>query len=224
MDINLILFILKQDLISNLDSKCHYIKTNGDFLKEKVLTNIFIDCENFKFQVSIVYNRAKFLWIGSSDEYKDESIYFGDTPRALTNFELATIVDQNEILFKIPSDIKKILFDYGHSKFLECNSELAEMNLQKIGDTYKQNEKMNKMIENTTEHVIETLENFEKHYWLAGGTLLGWYRDCGIIPHTKDFDIAIWSHEYDSQIEKHFFGNKIVRVIISLGMVSIYLF
>ena len=83
---------------------------------------------------------------------------------------------------------------------------------------------MNKMIENTTEHVIESLEKFEKHYWLAGGTLLGWYRDCGVIPHTKDVDIAIWFHEYDSQIEKHFLGNKIVRVIISLGMVSIYLF
>jgi phosphorylcholine metabolism protein LicD len=34
-------------------------------------------------------------------------------------------------------------------------------------------------------HISKTLEGLYKRYWLAGGTLLGWYRDCGIIPHTQ---------------------------------------
>ena len=46
------------------------------------------------------------------------------------------------------------------------------------------------------------------------------YRDCGIIPFTQDVDIAIWAHEYENKIKKHFLGNKIVRVWGTLGLVN----
>ena len=87
-----------------------------------------------------------------------------------------------------------------------------------MGANYTQNSKRNKMISGVITHLSESLESFYKHYWLAGGTLLGWYRDCGIIPHTQDVDVAIWAHEYDDRIKKHFLGNKIVRVWGTLGL------
>jgi hypothetical protein len=146
---------------------------SGNYFNEKILTNLYIDCKFLTFQISIVYDRGNFLWIGKDDYKNEENKYFGDTPRALSSFKLATIVDENQILFNLPSDIKKLLFDYNHSKFLECNTNLAKKNLEKIGKKYNQNEKKNKMISVVTEHLSETLEKFEKHYWLAGGTLLG---------------------------------------------------
>jgi hypothetical protein len=48
----------------------------------------------------------------------------------------------------------------------------------------------------------------------------GWYRDCGVIPHTQDVDFAVWADEYDTRIKKAFLGNKIVRVWGTLGLVN----
>lgn len=31
-------------------------------------------------------------------------------------------------------------------------------------------------------------------FWLACGTLLGWYRQCDLIPYTSDVDFATWSY------------------------------
>jgi len=146
---------------------------SGNYFKEKVLTNLYIECKMLTFQISIVYERGDFLWIGS-DDYKNEARkYFGDTPRALNSIKLATIVDENGQNFNVPSDIKKFLFDYNHSRFLECNTQLAKKNIEKLGKKYAQNENKNKMVTKVTEHMSGTLENFYKHYWLAGGTLLG---------------------------------------------------
>ena len=72
----------------------------------------------------------------------------------------------------VPSNIDKFLFDYGHSKFVECNKKLAKENLKLLGSEYKQDNKKNQMIAPVIEHITRTLESLGKHYWLAGGALL----------------------------------------------------
>lgn len=69
----------------------------------------------------------------------------------------------------IPADLDKFFFDYGHSRFIECNKQLARYNLKSIGSKYRQNEKKNKMIAPVIQHITQTLESMGKHYWLAGG-------------------------------------------------------
>ncbi len=130
------------------------------------------------------------------------------------------MVDDDSVEFFIPANLDKFLFEYDHSTFLECNRQLAKSNFEKYGKNYTQNESRNKMISPVMQHISRKLESLGKHYWLAGGTLLGWYRDCGIIPHTQDVDMAVWAHEYDNRIKRHFLGNKLVRLWGSLGLVS----
>jgi fukutin len=119
--------------------------------------------------------------------------------------------------FFVPSNIDKFIFDYKNSKFLECNQLLVKQN---YNHKYVQNETINKIISPVIEHITQTLEGLEKHYWLAGGTLLGWYRDCGVIPHTQDVDIAILRSEYENSIKKHFLTNKIIKIYSTLGKVQ----
>lgn len=130
------------------------------------------------------------------------------------------MIDNRSNHFILPSDIDKFLFEYDHSIFLECNRDLVKKNIQKLGSKHQQDIKKNKIVAPVIEHISKSLESFRKHYWLAGGTLLGWYRDCGIIPFTQDVDIAIWAHEYDDRIKKHFLGNKIVRIWGTLGLLN----
>ena len=149
--------------------------------------------------------------------------HFGDVPRAISRFYLATIVDDYFNKFKVTQNVKKLLFDYKNSVFIECNQTLARRNLVVNGSSYKQDLKKNALIASKLEYVTNKLENMYRNYWLAGGTLLGWYRDCGIISHTKDVDLALWSHEYDEKIFKFFLGNSIMNIWLVLGFVRCFI-
>ena len=48
----------------------------------------------------------------------------------------------------------------------------------------------------------------------------GWYRECGIIPHTTDIDLNLFAREYNSYISKYFQGHKDMPLVMSLGEVS----
>ena len=41
-------------------------------------------------------------------------------------------------------------------------------------------------------------------FWLSSGTCLGWYRQCGFIPHSKDVDIGIWIKHYKPELVQAF--------------------
>ena len=168
-------------------------------------------------QILAVHQRGDFFWI-NSDSFEAKK-HFGDTPRALNRFELTTVIDKQLNKFKLTKNIQKLLFDYKSSRFLECNQNLAHRQLIVDNTTYEQNDKKNTAIATILGYVTGRLVSVYKHYWLAGGTLLGWYRDCGIISHTKDVDLAIWSHEYDDKINRMFIGNSVVNTWLALGTV-----
>jgi hypothetical protein len=74
---------------------------------------------------------------------------------------------------KIPENLKKFFYDYNHSKFLECNSEMAKMSFLLSNGTYRQNESQNKKIKPCFVNIAQELENMFVPYWLSSGTLLG---------------------------------------------------
>ena len=64
---------------------------------------------------------------------------------------------------------------------------------------------------------MRELERLGKHYWLFGGTLLGWYRDCGIIPHTTDMDVAVRASQLDSPLVDAFRGKPKLPLTTAFG-------
>ena len=34
-------------------------------------------------------------------------------------------------------------------------------------------------------------------FWINSGTLLGWLRECGFIPHSHDVDIGVYADDFD---------------------------
>ena len=134
-------------------------------------------CGHFFIQIVILYDRGDFIWI-NEDSFKLDGKIFGDVARAINRFEIVEFEDQDSNSFNIPADIKKYLFEYDHSAFLECDLNLAG----RIKKEQKQDVKKNEEIEQSIDFITKKMESFNVHYWLGGGTLLGWYRDCGIIP------------------------------------------
>ena len=142
------------------------------------MSSVYVRCGRFFIQIVILYDRGDFIWI-NKDSFKLDGKIFGDVARAINRFEIEEIMDQDSNSFNIPADIKKYLFEYDHSAFLECNVDLA---YKILSFTYKQNKQKNEEIEKSINFITKKLESFNVNYWLGGGTLLGWYRDCGIIP------------------------------------------
>lgn len=56
--------------------------------------------------------------------------------------------------------------------------------------------------------------------FLNGGTLLGWYRECSVIPHTLDMDISVFAEDFNlnfvEQMEQNLSDFRIKR---KFGMV-----
>jgi hypothetical protein len=140
-------------------------------VEEKILlTGFYIECERLTVQIAILYDRATFLWL-PEDDYQAER-QFCDTARAFRRFELSTLVDdQSDVRVLVPSNIKFFLFEYDHSKFLECNKALSK-NIS-IDKGYKIDVKRDAIIAKGLVYLASYLESIYKHYWLASGTLLG---------------------------------------------------
>ena len=141
------------------------------------MSSVYVRCGRFFIQIVIFYDRGDFIWI-NKDSLKFDGKIFGDVARAINKFKIEEIEDQDSNSFNIPADIKKYLFEYDHSAYLECDLNLAD----RIKKEQKQDVKKNEEIELSIDFITKKLESFNAHYWLGGGTLLGWYRDCGIIP------------------------------------------
>lgn len=53
-----------------------------------------------------------------------------------------------------------------------------------------------------------------------GTALLGWYRECAIIPHTTDTDMAFLISEWKPEIEKVLLDDKVLTLHWILGKVG----
>ncbi len=73
----------------------------------------------------------------------------------------------------VPSKLDQFLFDYKHSKFIECNKIYAQEALNRMGPSYKIDEENNLKVKNGLKYIKSVLEGYKKTYWLAAGTLLG---------------------------------------------------
>ncbi|UJR10626.1 hypothetical protein I4U23_014823 [Adineta vaga] len=125
---------------------------------------------------------------------------------------------RREFLFTFPQNISHFLWLYNTSEFLQCNQTLA--NEMKMKYHLYQNISQLNLTILPMKTISNALTKFEKHYWLAGGTLLGWYRHCGLIPYTQDVDFGLFAEEYDESIRRYFLGNPIVYLWGTLGLVN----
>jgi hypothetical protein len=129
-----------------------------------------------------------------------------------SRFDLSEIQDQKRFLFRVPTDLDQFMYDYDHSKFVECDCDLAR------NATNKQDYGKNSKAMSLLAYVVDYLHSIQKHFFLFGGSLIGWYRECGIIPFTSDLDIGMLAIEYESKIKQHFKKNQKALLVLVFGM------
>ncbi|ESP05152.1 hypothetical protein LOTGIDRAFT_227834 [Lottia gigantea] len=127
-----------------------------------------------------------------------EKLHFGRVPFSFNSINTTRGILGNTTLL-VPENGDKFLKDYNELEFIECNYTRAEKYYREY-----------KMPREPTDWVLKALEMLEKTgealdklgipFTLGEGTLLGWYRQCGIISHTSDLDILVFREDYSDDI------------------------
>ena len=186
--------------------------------RNNYLTMFLLKYRGYEIAIHVFYKRGTFLWIGSLAVFNSKIRWFNDVPRGIQMLTLTTIYDSmfNEI--KVMENIEKFMFDYEHSKFIECNNEMAKnITLMETGK-YEQNKELNSKVFPCMIELVESIESLYKRYWLTSGALLGWYRQCGVIAHTTNMDFIMPIEDYDEDLKDNFrFLNKNLYFWLQLG-------
>ncbi|EFP11485.1 hypothetical protein CRE_19312 [Caenorhabditis remanei] len=114
---------------------------------------------------------------------------------------------------EVPEDSKRFAGFWRRSKFQECLA--LDMNRK---DTDEPPVLPAQFSTNTLSLLRDELIDMGMYPYLNGGTLLGWYRECTVIPHTKDMDLAVFKENYNPEYaEKILRGETNFKLIRKLG-------
>uniref|UniRef100_A0A671L6N8 Ribitol-5-phosphate transferase n=1 Tax=Sinocyclocheilus anshuiensis TaxID=1608454 RepID=A0A671L6N8_9TELE len=158
--------------------------------------------------VVVLYERSgKYLWHGPLR-------LKGSTDRTFTPFAKldfghhAGAYDRPELILttldgldvRIPKNYTRFLHEHSSSRFLECRCREAKAFYQVLllNLTYTSTEAMDfRMRAKSLLHLAsKVLSVLGVPFWLSSGTCLGWFRQCNIIPYSKDVDLGIWIKDY----------------------------
>ncbi|XP_038826926.1 fukutin [Salvelinus fontinalis] len=106
---------------------------------------------------------------------------------------------------RIPRNISGFLTEYSHARFLECRYRDARSFFQLYPDDTSPEAMNFRMKAKALLHLAaRILTELRVPFWLSSGTCLGWFRQCGVIPYSKDVDLGIWIKDYRHDITQAF--------------------
>lgn len=112
---------------------------------------------------------------------------------------VSTKIDSHE--FIVPYRINAFLKEHENSQFIECDQKATDTFFKKFPPKNTDEEVT---FQNNAKYLLRVsrivLNKLKVPFWISSGTLLGWYRQCDLIPHTTDVDIGIRIHDYRHDI------------------------
>ncbi|XP_032621734.1 ribitol-5-phosphate transferase FKTN isoform X2 [Chelonoidis abingdonii] len=107
----------------------------------------------------------------------------------------------DDLKVQIPKNLSQFLEEMSHSRFLECRYREARGFFQLYPDDASLDAvEFRKKAKALLHLAALTLNNLGVRFWLSSGTCLGWYRQCNIIPYSKDVDLGVFIQDYKSDI------------------------
>lgn len=125
-----------------------------------------------------------------------EDLRYGAFAAAFDQFKLRYhLLNNFNILFS--SNVPYFLFQINYSRFQECNHELAKL----WDKDFPPKEDMTIKMKETVKAIRLLTSSNLIPIWLDGGSLLGWARHCGQVPHERDADFASYSFMHNDKYD-----------------------
>ncbi|GFT30497.1 fukutin [Nephila pilipes] len=183
---------------------------NFTFSENHFISHAFFKHKDWIIHLVVFYERGNFLWHSSlkippNVKRAFGELNFAESASAYENFAYESLGFKEESLsfINIPSSPQYFLFEMENSKFLECNSTVVSsfLKLNRTGIPNKHSslsvERFNKRTAVGLQELKAVFNPLLMHFWIWSGTMLGWYRQCGVIPYTSDVDFGSWASEVD---------------------------
>ncbi|KAI0981788.1 hypothetical protein GJ496_007425 [Pomphorhynchus laevis] len=143
---------------------------------------------------------------------------FGDVDRSMDEFDLTLKHFKTHCDIIVPADSQQFNFNYQSSQFIECNRTSMDWIYSKYPEQKASELFLQSKILSGLKAMKHRSNSMRKHLFMFAGTLLGWYRQCGIIQSSHDVDFAMLDSEYDDSVFKSFLGGKDMYVWQTIGM------
>lgn len=169
--------------------------------------------QNHAIHLVVFYERSgNYLWHGQLRLKQNvdktfmhfRKLHFGRYPGAYNKPELhLALIDGLEI--NVPKEITHFLEEFSHSRFVECRYQEAKMFYQVYPeDTSQDAMDFKKKAKHLIHLAAKTLDKQKVPFWLSSGTCLGWFRQCNVIPYSKDVDVGIMIKDHKPDIITEF--------------------
>lgn len=160
----------------------------------EVPTHIHLrDHEHHAIHVVVLHKRNGYWWYGPDPSTEFHMLDFTQHEGALRMFEYDFKVTLDGIQVFMPHYPQKFLEEYKNSYFIPCNHTRAAMFYRKYKkDDSKNATEFRNLAIDAIKLMKNRLDDFEVPFWLSSGTLLGWYRQCDVIPYSLDVDLGVF--------------------------------
>ncbi|XP_023223605.1 fukutin-like isoform X1 [Centruroides sculpturatus] len=172
----------------------------------------------------VFFNRNTYFWNPKLENVPEEvqnillpsELSYGTHASAFERFEVIPSNSTIEQTIYVPSDLTYFLFEIPSSNFHECN--FVNVKTFFSNNEYENDAKFDDKVRRAIETLKVILKPFYISFWIGSGTLLGWYRQCGVIPYTSDVDFAIWIRDFDTDLDKYMKKQKFMKLKYVFGV------
>ncbi|XP_061656673.1 fukutin [Syngnathoides biaculeatus] len=172
---------------------------------EDIPLHLVLRLHGYFIQLVILYERSgDYLWHGPLRLKADADRGFA--PFSLMDFGrhagaydrprlVPTAVDGLDVA--VPGNVSDFLAQHRRARFLECRYRDARHFLQLYPDEPSPEAlDFRNKAKSLLRSAAETLTRLRVPFWISSGTCLGWFRQCGFIPYSRDVDIGIFIGDF----------------------------
>ncbi|XP_067930100.1 ribitol-5-phosphate transferase FKTN-like [Watersipora subatra] len=174
--------------------------SSSEFIQTGIPTHIHLLHKDTPLIHLAVLHQMKTWWWYDSTKQTPFVSDFMKSEGVLDEFNCGRVtIDEIDVL--IPDSLQHFLKVYDKSKFLRCNTTRAEVFHEWYGkDTTEKAEQFRSDAINALKIIKTRLDSIGTPFWLSSGTLLGWFRQCDIIPYSLDVDIGIFIKDHPENL------------------------
>ncbi len=126
---------------------------------------------------------------------------------AFDEFDLRGCVSDDSILY-LPKQLIYSVAQTKTSRFVECDKEMAKFYEENYSNVSVISDDMKNDFRNGVQAMKSMMNEELKQFWISFGTLLGWYRQCGIFSYVNDIDFTTWSKYASEEFTNRVKTNK----------------
>lgn len=230
--------ILKLEVLHKLSKSGYIIDAKfSEKVKSDVATHINLRYhDNHAIHIVILHRRDGWWWYGS-DEESEYNLDFTKHEGALDEFDYNFKVPLDGIDIYMPHFPKRFIDMYDDSYFIPCNKTRAKLFHDKYPrDTSRNATEFREAAIKAIKSIKSRLDEFGVPFWISSGTLLGWFRQCDVIPYSLDVDIGVFIKDHESELRnklehsslklEHKFGKieDSLQYAIDMGKVKLDIF